>query len=133
MVVAVVVADSCEIRGVTMQGFCVERGTVEIEATAEFGGETRFERAISMVRDQVDEVLKMENGQVSIILAGDKASFLVDRAGVTSRSDIDTELDKLTDPAARSRDRIVKKSEKDGFYTALDLGCVWLERALAGK
>jgi len=39
----------------------------------------------------------------------------------------------LTDPSTRSRDRIVKKSEKDGFYTALDLGCVWLERALAGK
>ena len=39
----------------------------------------------------------------------------------------------LTDPAARSRDRIVKKSEKDGFYTALDVGSVWLERALAGK
>ena len=39
----------------------------------------------------------------------------------------------LTDPSARSRDRIVKKSEKDGLYTALDFGCVWLERALAGK
>lgn len=39
----------------------------------------------------------------------------------------------LTDPDARSRDRIVKKSEKEGFYTALDLGCVWLERALAAK
>ena len=39
----------------------------------------------------------------------------------------------LTDPAARSRDRIVKKSEKDGLYTALDFGSVWLERALAGK
>lgn len=39
----------------------------------------------------------------------------------------------LTDPAAKSRDRIVKKSEKAGLYTALDLGCVWLERALAGK
>ena len=39
----------------------------------------------------------------------------------------------LTDPAAKSRDRIVKKSEKDGFYNALDVGCVWLERALAGK
>ena len=39
----------------------------------------------------------------------------------------------LTDPDARSRDRVVKKSEKEGFYTALDLGCVWLERALAGK
>ena len=39
----------------------------------------------------------------------------------------------LTDPAAKSRDRVVKKSEKNGFYTALDVGCVWLERALAGK
>ena len=39
----------------------------------------------------------------------------------------------LTDPNARSRDRVVKKSEKDGFYTALDVGSVWLERALAGK
>ena len=39
----------------------------------------------------------------------------------------------LTDPNLRARDRVVKKSEKDGFYTALDLGCVWLERALAAK
>ena len=39
----------------------------------------------------------------------------------------------LTDPAAKSRDRIVKKGEKAGIYTALDFGCVWLERALAGK
>jgi hypothetical protein len=39
----------------------------------------------------------------------------------------------LTDPSIKSRDRVVKKSEKDGFYTALDVGCVWLERALASK
>ena len=39
----------------------------------------------------------------------------------------------LTDPTARWSVRFVKKSEKDGFYTALDVGCVWLERALAGK
>jgi len=39
----------------------------------------------------------------------------------------------LTDPAVKSRDRIVKKSEQAGLYTALDFGCVWLERALAGK
>ena len=39
----------------------------------------------------------------------------------------------LTDPSVKSRDRIVKKSEKSGLYTALDFGCVWLERALAGK
>ena len=39
----------------------------------------------------------------------------------------------LTDPNLRARDRVVQKSEKDGVYTALDLGCVWLERALAAK
>ena len=33
----------------------------------------------------------------------------------------------------KARDRVVKKSEKDGFYTALDVGCVWLERALSTK
>lgn len=37
----------------------------------------------------------------------------------------------LTDPDIRSRDRIVKKTEKDGLYTALDVGAIWLERALA--
>ena len=35
----------------------------------------------------------------------------------------------LTDPDIRSRDRVVKKGEKEGLYTALDLGAVWLERA----
>ena len=39
----------------------------------------------------------------------------------------------LTDPNLRAKDRIVKKSEKEGFYTALDVGCVWLKRALANK
>ena len=39
----------------------------------------------------------------------------------------------LTDPSVKSRDRVIKKGEKAGLYTALDFGCVWLERALAGK
>ena len=39
----------------------------------------------------------------------------------------------LTDQAVKSKDRILKKSEKDGFYTALDVGSVWLDRALASK
>ena len=39
----------------------------------------------------------------------------------------------LTDPSVKSRDRIIKKGEKAGLYTALDFGCVWLERALAEK
>ena len=33
-----------------------------------------------------------------------------------------------TDPNARSKDRIIKKSEYDGFYPALEVGCIWLSR-----
>ena len=39
----------------------------------------------------------------------------------------------LTDPDLKSRDRVVKKSEKDSLYAAMDVACVWLERALSGK
>lgn len=39
----------------------------------------------------------------------------------------------LTDPNIKSRDRIVKKSEKDGFWAAMDVATVWLERALNAK
>ena len=37
----------------------------------------------------------------------------------------------LTDPDLKSRDRVVKKSEKNSFYEAIDVAAVWLERALA--
>ena len=39
----------------------------------------------------------------------------------------------LTDPDLRSRDRVVKKSEKDSLYAAMDVASVWLDRALASK
>lgn len=39
----------------------------------------------------------------------------------------------LTDPDLKSRDRVVKKSEKDSLYAAMDVASVWLDRALAGK
>ena len=39
----------------------------------------------------------------------------------------------LTDPNIKGRAQIVKKTEKLGLYTALDVAAVWLERALAGK
>ena len=38
-----------------------------------------------------------------------------------------------TDPAAKARDRVVKKSEKSSLYAAMEVGSIWLERALAGK
>lgn len=37
----------------------------------------------------------------------------------------------LTDPNVKSRDRVTKRSEKDGIFSALDVGSVWLERALS--
>ena len=39
----------------------------------------------------------------------------------------------LTDPEVRMKDRIVKKSEKVGLYNAMDIGSIWLERALNEK
>ena len=39
----------------------------------------------------------------------------------------------LTDPDLKSRDRVVKKSEKSSLYDAMDVGAIWLERALSGK
>ena len=39
----------------------------------------------------------------------------------------------LTDPDLKSRDRVVKKSEKDSLYAAMDVAAVWLARALANK
>ena len=37
----------------------------------------------------------------------------------------------LTDPELKSRDRVVKKSENNSLYAAMDVASVWLERALA--
>ena len=36
-----------------------------------------------------------------------------------------------TDPDLKSRDRVVKKTEKDSLYAAIDVAAVWLDRALA--
>ena len=35
----------------------------------------------------------------------------------------------LTDPDLKSRDRVVKKTEKDSLYAAIDVAGVWLDRA----
>ena len=39
----------------------------------------------------------------------------------------------LTDPAVKSRDRVVKKVERDNLYDAIDVAAIWLERSLASK
>ena len=35
-----------------------------------------------------------------------------------------------TDESLSPKDRVIKKSEKNGLFTALDLGATWLERQL---
>jgi arginyl-tRNA synthetase len=37
----------------------------------------------------------------------------------------------LTDPDIKSKDRVVKKSDKKSLFEAIDVAAVWLERALA--
>ena len=39
----------------------------------------------------------------------------------------------MTDPSIKYRDRIVKRTEKDGLYSAIDVAAVWLERALSSR
>lgn len=35
-----------------------------------------------------------------------------------------------TDADIKIKDRVIKKSEKKGLYNAIDVGAIWLERAL---
>lgn len=37
----------------------------------------------------------------------------------------------LTAPDLTSRDRVVKRSEKNSLYAAMDIASIWLDRALA--
>ena len=39
----------------------------------------------------------------------------------------------LTDPDLKSRDRVVKKKDLPDLFSAIDMGSIWLMRALAGK
>ncbi len=36
-----------------------------------------------------------------------------------------------TDPTIKSKERVVKKTETEGLYQAMDIAAIWLERALA--
>ena len=65
-----------------------------------------------------------------IILMQVKESKKVQDLSVATKVSVELQL---TAPNLRSRDRIVKKGEKDSLYAAMDVGAVWLARALSGK
>lgn len=52
-----------------------------------------------------------------------------DYKDITLAEDVTIQL-LSTDDTLSPKDRIIKKSEKKGLFTALDLGATWLERQL---
>jgi len=39
----------------------------------------------------------------------------------------------LTDSNAKSRDIVIKRSEKDSLYAAIDIASIWLDRTLSAR
>lgn len=39
----------------------------------------------------------------------------------------------LTDPDIKSRDKVIKRSEKESLYSAIDIASIWLDRALSTR
>ena len=68
----------------------------------------------------------------------DKYIVMMQIMGTTKEGDLELaskvhlEL-QLTDPELKSRDRVVKKADLADLFSAIDMGSIWLMRALAGK
>ena len=68
----------------------------------------------------------------------DKYIVMMQIMGTTKDGDLEVaskvhlEL-QLTDPELKSRDRVVKKADLPDLFSAIDMGSIWLMRALAGK
>ncbi len=66
----------------------------------------------------------------------DKFVIKMDIKSTKKQNDLDI-ADKVavslvhTDDNMSPKDRVIKSSEKSGLYEALDLGAIWLERALS--
>ena len=68
---------------------------------AKQGVETRFDIALSEIETQIDETLKLENGEVSIILAHDSASYLIQQATAFSKGEVTEVLTNLREAAKK--------------------------------
>jgi len=65
-----------------------------------------------------------------IIMIGILSSETVQDMQVATKVSIQLQF---TDPDMKSRDRVVKKSEKNSLYAAMDVAAVWLDRALSSR
>ena len=55
-----------------------------------------------------------------------------DHSGLSVADKVSVQL-QLTDPDLKSRDRVQKKSDQPDLFSAIEMGSIWLMRALAGK
>lgn len=78
----------------------------------------------------------------NLIYYGSMADKYIIMLQVMDRKKVDDDLNlstkvlvqlQLTDPDLKSRDRVVKRTEKNSLYAAMDVAAVWLARALANK
>ena len=79
--------------------------------------------------------LRRKDGLIYYGSMNDKYIIMMQILGTKKVKDMDVATKvsvqlQMTDPELKSKDRIVKKSEKDSLYSAMDVASVWLERAL---
>ena len=60
-----------------------------------------------------------------------KVNTTKDVGGITVADKVTVQL-LLSDQDLKMKDRVVKSSDKVGLYSAMDIGAIWLERALKG-
>ena len=80
----------------------------------------------------------MANEKIPLMYKGhplrrkDNLIYYGDMADMNVATKVSIQL-QLTAPDLKGRDRVVKRSEKDSLYAAIDIASVWLERALAAR
>ena len=70
-----------------------------VSMLAETGSTSRFEKAVDEIKAEVNKLFENEDAEVSIILAKETPSFLVQQAGVDAKTQVMDALNDLIDPA----------------------------------
>ena len=80
----------------------------------EYNEETRFERAVESIRTLANEIYETEDGRgISVILASDKASFVVSGVTYENKDMLYDALDELIDPANKGKPLTYGKADID--------------------
>ena len=88
--------------------------------------------SVAMKRLRENGYIEMDgDGHITLLPPGEAiAQRIYDRHKLLTQLLVRLGVDPKT---AAGRDRVVKKSEKDSLYAAMDIAAVWLDRSLNGK